>query len=88
VSTIETPEAANRLARAILSDIKIYNQEKLREGILKDMVFQLLAEEIEEGRKHYESRISPELRARTNFYEQAIVDVLIYQSRGIRSQIW
>jgi hypothetical protein len=88
VSIVETPEAANRLARAILSDIRVYNQEKLQEGLRKDTVFQILAEEIEEGRKHYESRVSPELRVRTSFYERAIVDVLIYQSRGIRSQIW
>ena len=85
---IDTPEAANRLARAILSDIRVYNEEKVRAGIRKDTVFEILAEEIEEGRQHYEGRVSPELRTQTNFYERAIVDVLIYQSRGIRSRIW
>ncbi len=85
---IETPEAANRLARAIVSDIRVYNEEKVRAGIESDAIFDLLAEEIEEGRKHFQSRVSGDLAARTGFFNQAIVDVLIYQSRRIRSKIW
>lgn len=85
---IDSPEAANRLARAIVSDIRVYNEEKVRAGIERDSVFDLLAEEIEEGRKHYQSRVSGELSARMSFFNQAIVDVLIYQSRRIRSKIW
>jgi hypothetical protein len=85
---IDTPEAANRLARAILSDIRLYNEDKVREGIEKDTLFDLLAEELEEGRTHYAGRVDRALRRRTNFYERAIVDVLVYQSRRIKSPIW
>ncbi len=85
---IDTPEAANRLARAIVSDIRVYNEEKVRNGIESDAIFDLLVVEIEEGRKHYQSRVSGELSARMSFFDQAIVDVLIYQSRRIRSKIW
>ncbi len=85
---IDTPEAVNRLARAIVSDIRVYNEEKVRAGIERDAIFDLLAEEIEEGRKHYQSRVSDALSARMSFFNQAIVDVLIYQSRRIRSKIW
>ena len=85
---IDTPEAANRLARAIMSDIRIYNEEKVRSGIMKDTLFNLLAEDLEEGRRLYRSRVSEELRVKSNFYGRAIVDVLIYRSRGIPSKIW
>lgn len=85
---IDTPEAANRLARAILSDIRIYNEGKVRAGVEQDAVLEVLADEIEEGREHYNSRVSATLSERTNFFNQAIVDVLVYQSRHIRSKIW
>ncbi len=85
---IDTPEEATRLARAILSDIRVYNEEKIRRGIEDDTVLDLLAEEIEEGRRHYRSRISLSLAGRTNYFNLAIVDVLLYQSRHVRSKIW
>lgn len=85
---IDTPEEANRLARAIVSDIRVYNEEKVRRGIEEDTLLDLLAEEIEEGRRHYRTRISLSLAGRTNFYDLAIVDVLLYQSRHVRSRIW
>lgn len=85
---IDTPEEANRLARAIVSDIRVYNEEKIRRGLEEDSLLELLAEEIEEGRQHYRSRISLSLAGRTNFYNLAIVDVLLYQSRHLRSKIW
>src|SRR5437870_1961055 len=53
---IEAPEAANRLARAIASDLSLYNEAKIKEGIENDTFFTVLTEEIEEGRAHYESR--------------------------------
>ena len=53
---IETEEAARRLARAIASDLSLYNEEKIVQGIQTDDLFNVLAEEIEEGRALYKSR--------------------------------
>src|SRR5882762_1177245 len=36
---IEAPEAANRLARAIASDLSLYNEAKIKEGIENDTFF-------------------------------------------------
>lgn len=85
---IETPEAANRLARAICSDVSLYNEEKVVRGLQQDTFFDELAEELEEGRALYRSRLSPALYARTNFYERAIVDVIIRPKGHIRTKIW
>jgi hypothetical protein len=87
MSLIETPEQAMRLARAIISDIAIYNREKVEDGIRNDNIFDLLTEEIEEGRKHFESRVAPSLVQR-NIYDTAVVDVLIKRAGKIESSIW
>ncbi len=56
---IETEEAARRLARAIASDLSLYNEDKIVGGIQNDNLFDSLAEEIEEGRALYKRRVSP-----------------------------
>jgi hypothetical protein len=50
MALIETEEAARRLARAIASDLSLYNEEKIVGGITNDNLFDALSEEIEEGR--------------------------------------
>ncbi len=85
---IETPEAATRLARAICSDLALYNEAKIVQGIEQDSFFDLLRPEIEEGRELYRSRVAPELYARTNFYDRAIVDVILRRKGNVRSRIW
>lgn len=85
---ITTPEAATRLARAIASDLSLYNEDKIIEGIEGDNVFDVLADEIEEGRELYRSRVSPELYKSTNFYDRAIVDIVVKSKGHIKSKIW
>jgi hypothetical protein len=84
---IEADDAARRLARAIASDLSLYNEEKIVRGIEHDSLFEELAEEIEEGRALYKSRVAPELYRR-NFYDRAIVDILVKSKGHIRSTIW
>jgi spore germination protein GerM len=87
MSLIDNPDHARRLARAIISDVALYNREKVEEGIKNDNIFQLLAAEIEEGRQHYLSRVAPEL-VPEKIFELAIVDVLIKRAGKIESSIW
>lgn len=84
---IESEEAARRLARAIASDLSLYNEEKITQGIRDDNLFEVLHEEIEEGRALYKSRVSPEL-VKKNFYDRAIVDILVRSKRHIKSKVW
>ncbi|SDZ83624.1 hypothetical protein SAMN05660420_00545 [Desulfuromusa kysingii] len=85
---VENPDLAFRLARAIVSDIALYNQDKVSEGIKSDSIFELMNEELEEGREHFFTRVSPEMKNRDQLYERAIVDVMIKQAGKIESQIW
>src|SRR6185436_12071852 len=84
---IETEEAARRLARAIASDVSLYNEEKIVRGLEHDSLFEELGEEIEEGRALYKSRVSPDLYHK-NFYDRALVDILIRSKGHVKSRIW
>jgi hypothetical protein len=84
---LDTDEAARRLARAIASDISLYNEDKIVKGIQEDDLFNTLSEEIEEGRALYKSRVSPDLYPK-NFYERALVDILVKSKGHVKSKLW
>jgi hypothetical protein len=88
MALISTNELARRLARTILSDILLYNEAKVKEGIEKDSLFDVLSEELAEGRKYYESMVDTTLRQNTNFFNEAIIDVLLKQGGKHKSDIW
>jgi hypothetical protein len=85
---IDAPEQAIRLARAICSDVSLYNEEKIVRSIEQDNFFDALREELEEGRDLYRSRVSPDLYSRTNYYDRAIVDVILRPKGHVKSRIW
>ncbi len=87
MALIDVPEAARRLARAIASDLSLYNEEKITTGIENDSLFEEIDEEIEEGRALFKSRVSPDLYHH-NFYERALVDILVRAKGHIKSEIW
>ncbi|MGH9459075.1 MAG: response regulator [Thermoanaerobaculia bacterium] len=71
VESEETDEA-RRLARLILSDIVIYNTEKVDRGIRTGTFFDLLADEITEGREYYNSRIPVKVRQGADYFGETI----------------
>jgi hypothetical protein len=85
---IDVPDRARRLARTIVSDIALYNKDEIKRGIQNDTLFDDLSGEIERGRKLYNSRVAAALQGRSNFYNQALVDVLIKPTGSIESDIW
>lgn len=87
MNLIDNPDQARRLARAILSDVAMYNREKVETGIINDNIFDVLKEELEEGRQHFLSRVSADLNP-DQVYEIAVVDVLIKRAGKIESSIW
>ncbi len=83
---------AKRLARAIASDLSLYNQEKVKQGIENDNFYEVMKDEIEEGRELFLSRLTPELKQDVSvlrLYERAIADVIIkLAGQRIKSKIW
>jgi hypothetical protein len=82
------PARAERLARAILSDLAAYNTERVRAGIENDDLFERLAEELDQARSFFEERVDSETARKTNAFDRAVVDILVFRSRRIASRIW
>lgn len=85
---IDDTERAKRLARAILSDVMTYHPEKVRIGIERDDLFDRLAPEIREARTYFASRVTPDVATKTNAFDRALVDVMVFRSAGVSSRIW
>jgi hypothetical protein len=86
--TDEEKAKAIRLARAIASDISLYNEQKIIKGIEQDNLFEVLKDELNEGRDLYKSRVSSEIYKTTNFFDRAVVDIVVRSKAHIRSRIW
>ena len=65
-------DQARRLARLILSDIVIYHADKVDRGIRENNFFDVLKDEIEEGRQYYESRVPFRVRRDTEIYTETL----------------
>lgn len=86
--TDEERTKAMRLARTIASDLSLYHDAKIVRGIEGDDLFDVLREEIEEGRDLYRRRVSAELYAGTNYFERALADILLRGRGHVRSKLW
>jgi hypothetical protein len=84
---IDNPQRARQLARAIASDLTLYHEAKILDGITHDSLFDVMREEIEEGRALFKSRVTTDIFAQ-NIYDRAIVDVLIKSKGHLKSKIW
>jgi hypothetical protein len=84
---IDKPERARQLARAIASDLSLYHEDKITEGIQNDTLFDVMSDEIEEGRELFKSRVTPDI-FKLSIYERALIDVLLKPKGHIKSRIW
>jgi len=64
-------DKARRLARIIVSDIALYNQDKVEAGVRNGTFYDVLKDEINEGERLYASRVSDEVRSRGDFLAEA-----------------
>ena len=72
----EAVEKARRFARIIVSDIALYNQELVIEGIMKGTFYELLQNDVQEGRDLYEKRVPPAIRTKKDYYQEAFDNFL------------
>jgi hypothetical protein len=66
-------EEARRLARLLVSEIRLYNEEQVEEGRLSRDIYGRLKDEIDRSRKMYEERIAPEVRATRDYFGEELV---------------
>lgn len=69
-------EEARRLARLLVSEIKLYNEEQVEEGRRKRDVYERLREDIDRSRQMYEERVEPRILKSTDYFYQELVRIL------------
>lgn len=69
---IQVHEEVKRFARIIVSDIFIYNKDKAERGVKEGTFYELLKDEIEEGRRFYSERVPASILITTNYFDEAI----------------
>lgn len=69
-------EEAKRFARLLVSEIRLYNEQAVVEGKTNRDIYQRLKEDIDRSREMYEQRISPEIRAQSNYFFEELVRIL------------
>ncbi len=67
----EAVEKARRFARIIVSDVALYNQEAVIEGLRNRTFYELLKADVSEGRELYEGRVPGVIRAKKDYYQEA-----------------
>ena len=85
---IDNIKKATRLARAIASDISIYNTDAIVDGLNNDNLFTSLSGELEEGRKLFREKVNEEIVNNTNIFEKAIIDIIIASRGHLKTPIW
>ena len=69
-------EGAQRFARLLISEIKLYHEAQVDEGRRARDLRQRLHTHIERARQLYDERVPSDLRARTDYFEQELVRTL------------
>jgi hypothetical protein len=69
-------EEARRLARLLVSEIKLYNEEQVDEGRRKRDLYERLREDIDRSRQMYEERVEARILKTTDYFYQELVRIL------------
>ncbi len=69
-------EEARRLARLLVTEIKLYNEEKVREGREQNNLVEQLRDDLERSRRIYDERIDEEIRSETDYFQEECLRIL------------
>jgi len=79
-------EKAKRFARIIVSDIALYNQALVVEGIINDTFYELLKNDVQEGRELYDKRVPAAIRKKKDYFQEAFDNFITAARRKIQSR--
>ena len=67
---------ARRFARLLVSEIKLYNEQKVKEGRDGSDLYERLREAIDRSREMYDKRVQPPVAARFDYFHYEVVNTL------------
>jgi len=69
-------EEAQRFARLLVSEIKLYNPDEVEKGRSNQDLYRRLKEDIERSREMYERRVAEEVRSVHDYFQDELVRIL------------
>jgi hypothetical protein len=66
-------EEARRLARLLVSEIKLYNEDQVEEGRHNRDIYHRLKDDIDRSRQIYEERVHESVRGTTDYFQQELI---------------
>ena len=66
-------EEARRLARLLVSEIKLYNEDQVEEGRHNRDIYHRLKDDIDRSRQIYEERVHESVRSTTDYFQQELI---------------
>ncbi len=73
----EAVSEAKRIARLIVSEIKLYNQEKISKASSKKEIMELLRMDLMKGKEHYDGRIASRLSGGPDYFMDTVKEILL-----------
>ncbi len=67
---------ARRFARLLVSEIKLYNEQKVKEGRESSDLYERLREAIDRSREMYDKRVQPPVAAKFDYFNYELVNTL------------
>lgn len=67
---------ARRFARLLVSEIKLYNEQKVKEGRESSDLYERLREAIDRSREMYDKRVQPPVAAKFDYFHYELVNTL------------
>ncbi|MGI8884788.1 MAG: hypothetical protein ACR2IA_11170, partial [Pyrinomonadaceae bacterium] len=73
---------ARRFARLLVSEIKLYNEQKVKEGRESSDLYERLREAIDRSREMYEKRVQPPVAAKFDYFHYELINSLAEGEEG------
>ena len=75
-ATTRQHEEARRLARLLVTEIKLYNEEQVEEGRRGNDIYARLREDIDRSRQIFNERVDDSVRQETDYFHEEMVRIL------------
>jgi len=69
-------DEARRLARLLVSEIKLYNEAEVAKGLRENDLYERLKDDIDRSRQMYDERVSDLVRRTSDYFYQELVRIL------------
>lgn len=69
-------DEAKRLARLLVSEIKLYNEEQIDAGRQRGNIYAVLRDDIDRSRQMYEERVDERVRATSDYFREELIRTL------------